>query len=441
MAFEVEIFNYKTIKHVKYTIDGYTLLIGKNFIGKSAAIQAIVAAFKNAEGEGFIRRGEKFCEVRIHHNGDSVIWHKEKGNNFYVINYQGKLYDLKKSLGRGEVPQPVISMGFGPLLISGEKAYLWYAKQFETLFLVDKPRQNFTTDLIASVADLDAIYKATDMVKKELSAKKSDLKLRATDLKDAREQAKEYSALDQYESGEAAIQALVDSIGLLGREIESLGSIEREFEQGLAVAQKLSPASSLEVLSTTSLDSLYLEINTLYRIHKEFLEASAQEAKYLPISEIKEDLNGLVPPLESAFKEISKVSSLEAEFVSAEKALSRLGGSEKVEDLQSPLSTLQDAMGSFAQVSALEKEYRESLASFTRYSTIEKSLETLSLPEAEAKELSVVSSILTEYEGALQEFHLAQAEFKRISLELHQAQRELDEFKECPLCGGNLCLH
>jgi hypothetical protein len=332
-------------------------------------------------------------------------------------------------------------MGFGPLLISGEKAYLWYAKQFETLFLVDKPRQNFTTDLIASVADLDAIYKATDMVKKELSAKKSDLKLRATDLKDAREQAKEYSALDQYESGEAAIQALVDSIGLLGREIESLGSIEREFEQGLAVAQKLSPASSLEVLSTTSLDSLYLEINTLYRIHKEFLEASAQEAKYLPISEIKEDLNGLVPPLESAFKEISKVSSLEAEFVSAEKALSRLGGSEKVEDLQSPLSTLQDAMGSFAQVSALEKEYRESLASFTRYSTIEKSLETLSLPEAEAKELSVVSSILTEYEGALQEFHLAQAEFKRISLELHQAQRELDEFKECPLCGGNLCLH
>jgi hypothetical protein len=398
------------------------LLIGKNFIGKSAAIQAIVAAFKNAEGEGFIRRGEKFCEVRIHHNGDSVIWHKEKGNNFYVINYQGKLYDLKKSLGRGEVPQPVISMGFGPLLISGEKAYLWYAKQFETLFLVDKPRQNFTTDLIASVADLDAIYKATDMVKKELSAKKSDLKLRATDLKDAREQAKEYSALDQYESGEAAIQALVDSIGLLGREIESLGSIEREFEQGLAVAQKLSPASSLEVLSTTSLDSLYLEINTLYRIHKE-------------------DLNGLVPPLESAFKEISKVSSLEAEFVSAEKALSRLGGSEKVEDLQSPLSTLQDAMGSFAQVSALEKEYRESLASFTRYSTIEKSLETLSLPEAEAKELSVVSSILTEYEGALQEFHLAQAEFKRISLELHQAQRELDEFKECPLCGGNLCLH
>jgi hypothetical protein len=284
MAFEVEIFNYKTIKHVKYTIDGYTLLIGKNFIGKSAAIQAIVAAFKNAEGEGFIRRGEKFCEVRIHHNGDSVIWHKEKGNNFYVINYQGKLYDLKKSLGRGEVPQPVISMGFGPLLISGEKAYLWYAKQFETLFLVDKPRQNFTTDLIASVADLDAIYKATDMVKKELSAKKSDLKLRATDLKDAREQAKEYSALDQYESGEAAIQALVDSIGLLGREIESLGSIEREFEQGLAVAQKLSPASSLEVLSTTSLDSLYLEINTLYRIHKEFLEASAQEAMYLPIT-------------------------------------------------------------------------------------------------------------------------------------------------------------
>jgi 3-oxoacyl-ACP reductase-like protein len=98
-------------------------------------------------------------------------------------------------------------------------------------------------------------------------------------------------------------------------------------------------------------------------------------------------------------------------------------------------------MGSFAQVSALEKEYRESLASFTRYSTIEKSLETLSLPEAEAKELSVVSSILTEYEGALQEFHLAQAEFKRISLELHQAQSELDEFKECPLCGGNLCLH
>ena len=174
---DVEITNYESIAHTTLQIEGFTTLIGRNYLGKSAVLRAINAALTNKEGTEFIRWGQTFCEVHLKFPDLDVLWHKEEGNNFYRIN--GKEYT---KIGKGDPPQELLDAGFRPVIVGDQKINLNYAVQFFPLFLVNK-RDSKSADLLTSVYGLDRIYKAIDLCNKDQRANSDILRVREKDLK------------------------------------------------------------------------------------------------------------------------------------------------------------------------------------------------------------------------------------------------------------------
>jgi DNA repair exonuclease SbcCD ATPase subunit len=173
---QVEITNYESLTHTKLQIEGFTTLIGRNYLGKSSVLRAINAALTNKDGTDFISWGATFCEVHLIFPDLDILWHKEEGNNFYKIN--GKEYT---KIGRGEPPQEIYDAGFKPILVGDQKLNLNYAVQFFPLFLVNK-RDSKSADVLTSVYGLDRIYKAIDLCNKEQRANSDMLRLREKDL-------------------------------------------------------------------------------------------------------------------------------------------------------------------------------------------------------------------------------------------------------------------
>jgi hypothetical protein len=173
---QVEITNYESLTHTKLQIEGFTTLIGRNYLGKSSVLRAINAALTNKEGTEFISWGATFCEVHLMFPDLDILWHKEDGNNFYRIN--GKEYN---KIGKGDPPQEILNAGFKPISVGDQKLYLNYAVQFFPLFLVNK-RDSKSADVLTSVYGLDRIYKAIDLCNKEQRANSDMLRLREKDL-------------------------------------------------------------------------------------------------------------------------------------------------------------------------------------------------------------------------------------------------------------------
>ena len=99
---EVEIQNFQSIDKVAFKIEGFTVLVGRSNIGKSALIRAIHCALTGASGTDFVRHGLD-CERRIKGNKKCkckstvlfktpslhLIWEKGDADNQY--NCESKL--------------------------------------------------------------------------------------------------------------------------------------------------------------------------------------------------------------------------------------------------------------------------------------------------------------------------------------------------------------
>ncbi len=173
---QVEITNFQSIKHLTFEFEGFSTIVGPNYIGKSALLRAINAALTNRAGVDFIRWGEKFCEVKIKRPGLDLLWHKEEGHNFYIINKVR--YD---KIGRGEAPPILETLRYNPVKIGSEKLDLLYADQFNPLFMVDR-RGSASTDLLTSIYKLDQIYKAKELCDKDLKTNKGLIGFKEKDL-------------------------------------------------------------------------------------------------------------------------------------------------------------------------------------------------------------------------------------------------------------------
>ena len=172
---EITIKNFQSIKKLKFTIDGFTVIVGKNNIGKSAIIRAIKSALTNQSGNEFIRRGEKYTEVKIKKDKLNIEW-KKGASTTYKINDQNF-----SKLNRA-IPQPLIDAGFNKMEIGDQKISPIIASQFQPLFLINK-NGGVITDVLANLYKIDTLSIADDLCLKELRSQKSFLKTREEDLK------------------------------------------------------------------------------------------------------------------------------------------------------------------------------------------------------------------------------------------------------------------
>lgn len=440
MATHVIIKNYKTLKHVEFVIDGYTVLYGKNYIGKSALITAILSALSNRAGDGFIRRGETFAEVCIRRDNYEVVWHKEKNNSFYLIS-DGVSVERFDKIGKSDIPQPLADMGFAPLDLGGSKTLLWYAKQMEVLFLIDKPKTDFATDIIASVTNMDAVYKAVDLAKKELKDSKNELKVRTADLKMARMESSRYSDLDLIEPLSLEVEKTLSSCSSLEKDIAFLGESLSSVVKWRGELSRFYPATTVTVVDMSSAGKA---LSTYEKICDLLFQSQRSS---LALSKAEDELGKTVlvstecfPLVDSLVNEVESLQSFHSKYESALDAVVNARVPE-TQDLSGSLDVFNQDLRYFFKQESLLREYESSqdeLRVLSDRIALLDSRRTTALPDSLFKEVAKLRDLVRLRQEAVDNLVKAKKEWDDATRACDETQSELDEFECCPTCGASL---
>lgn len=187
---KVKIKNFQSVEDVAFDINGFTVLVGKSNIGKSAIVRAIQGALVNTPAESYITTGKKFIEVDLETQNAHILWRKGGGHNDYIIN--GTPLD---NVGRGSVPE-LEKLGFGELKISGESISVQVADQWHPLFLLDA-KGSVAAEAISDVGRLTEVQEALKNCEKDRREVKSIRKVREKDLNTVCDSLKSFGGYDE----------------------------------------------------------------------------------------------------------------------------------------------------------------------------------------------------------------------------------------------------
>lgn len=202
---ELEIQNFQAIEKVSLQISGFTALVGRSNIGKSAIVRAIRSALTGASGTDFVRHGQQ-CErllkgvkkckckasVRIKTEALHLLWEKGDNDNQYTVWKDGEKH-VYNSVGSG-TPDFLLPE-FGMVEVGGSKQLLQVADQFEPIFLLNQTGPA-TADVLSDVTKLDAINIASSLAEKDRREAASTRKVREKDVAALAQQLEAYASVD-----------------------------------------------------------------------------------------------------------------------------------------------------------------------------------------------------------------------------------------------------
>jgi DNA repair ATPase RecN len=384
---EVEVTNYQSIAHAKFVIDGFTTLVGRNSLGKSAALRAVNAALTNQQGMDFIRWGERFCEVHLKMEDLEILWHKEENNNYYEINKK-EVYD---KIGKDDPPKKILDAGFKQLKISGQKINLNYADQFNPLFLVDK-MDSKGADLLTSVYGLDRLYKAIDLCNKEQRENKDELRMREKDL-DLVD--KDLERFKNFSSIKKATESLHENKTVIDGSEKSLQSIREKY---IKIQELINVCKKMQGIKTVTLPDPH-DIGKNIADYKRLIQYSES-----------------VDKLSGSIKKIGKIF-----------------------DITLPA-------GNAVAISSVIEEYKKLFIWYQRYSQLLKEVDKLSrvndivLPRADidVQSLSRLRTYAAEAGRQKKDLISMKNELDGVIKDREELQTKKSQYKICPLCGGSL---
>lgn len=234
MSIEVEVRGFQSIENVTLVLDGFTALVGRSNIGKSAFVRAMKTALTNATGSDFVRHNPSECarslrkiktckcqaSVHIRAEGFDLYWEKGDATNKYRFN--GKEYD-KPGVG---IPEFLVKSGFDTVTIGSDTGLIQVADQFFPIFLLNQSGPAIA-EAISDVARLDRVNAATRSVERDRREAVATRKVRQADVQSTQEKLKVYEGLDEtlrktddvfslvkeVESKETTIQELSNYVG------------------------------------------------------------------------------------------------------------------------------------------------------------------------------------------------------------------------------------
>jgi len=229
---DVEVHNFQSIEHVSIRIDGFTALVGKSDIGKSAIVRAVRAALTGATGTAFVRhgvaclrrlRGSKTCEchciVHIRTEGFDLKWEKGDKRNSYTFN--GQDYGVPNRGTPDFLERPKLAKDFGMVKVGDNSKLLQIADQFDNIFLLDQSG-SVVADVFSDVAHLDRINVAMRLVEKDRKEAVSTRKVREKDMTELTHQLNEYEDLDTAVAGVVQVEKKLGQITAVQGAVESL---------------------------------------------------------------------------------------------------------------------------------------------------------------------------------------------------------------------------
>lgn len=381
---DVEITNYESITHTKFQIEGFTTLIGRNYLGKSSVLRAINAALTNKDGTDFISWGQSFCEVHIIFPDLDVLWHKEDGNNFYRIN--GKEYT---KIGRGTPPQEILDAGYRPISIGDLKVNLNYAVQFFPLFLVDK-RDSKSADILTSVYGLDRIYRAIGLCNKEQRSNSDLLKLREKDLV-------------MVGRGMEKFKPFPD----IAAKLPDLKNKKKELEKEEADIKKIQ----------------------LWGVNLRTLSIQARRLK--PVSDI------VIPEPQKITEDIGELQKLVQYNTSVNQISIFLKRIKPVQDITLPEKNVSDIKALFSEYQKLfvwNNTHKKLSDEIARLDSIKKV--KIPTPTVDMEDIPKLKQTFDRVKALSSEVKGLQVSIGNLTAEIEKVEKELDSFDLCPLCGA-----
>lgn len=357
MATKIHIKNFQSIKDLNFEIDGFTVLIGKNNIGKSAVIRAISAALNNEAEKNHLRLGEKSMEVRVTRPEIDFTWSKEDSAS-YKITTDSKKDEIYTKLNRA-IPEPLIKAGFDKISIDDASVSPLIAEQFSPLFLLDK-RGSVITEVLTDLYDMDILNIADEKCQKELKSNKSLLKTREIDSKNLQNKLEKYKI---FESLKITIERLVQDelkIQELRKEIEELIIIEQDFNTTLSHLDNLKKIKNVTIPDTKEIENLLPDYTWLLSTEQEL------EIVTNSIKKLKDVAKITIPDFSSISSQMPELSWLQDKEKELNSLTALIKDLQNIEKIEIPdTKSIEESIKNFSEISEIEKSLKDQ-ATLTR---------------------------------------------------------------------------
>lgn len=311
---EVEIRGFQSIEHVSIRIDGFTALVGRSNIGKSAVVRAIKCALTNSLGTSFVRhalhcarvqRGAKTCRcqttVHLKTEGFDLLW--EKGDTVNKYTFNGQVYDKP---GQG-IPDFLLGSGFAPVKIGDDVGSIQVADQFFPIFLLNQSGPA-TAEAISDVARLDRVTAATKMVEKDRREVVSTKKVREKDAGELKDRLVAYEGLDVALIKTQKTAAALVQVQKQTQRVNALGHYARTTEDLVKRIKVLWEVGSVRVPEWATISADAAKVTVLQR----FVNDVNRRVEGIKAMAWVEKFIGLVPAIEALQEVISKLRQLDA---------------------------------------------------------------------------------------------------------------------------------
>jgi DNA repair ATPase RecN len=237
---KVSIQNFQSIKDLSFEIKGFTTIVGRGGIGKSAIIRAIRGALRNTKGDYFIRNGADTCQVILEEEGKFRIeWEKGKGNK-YVVN------DTRlESVGQS-IPKEVQDCGFRVLDVLGKEFTPQIADQFNPLFLLTETGGT-RAEVLADVSRINVLNQALALMEKDRKSAVSEGKSQKLKLEDVEAKLLKFQDLAVVKTLYANLQGVEANLEKYRQILNKLNKLHDQITQVGAVITQLSKVATLEI--------------------------------------------------------------------------------------------------------------------------------------------------------------------------------------------------
>lgn len=278
---KVKIKDFQSIESADLTVEGFTVIVGRSNIGKSAIVRAIEGALTNLSGDSFVRLGAHHTEVDIECDDLTLKWKKGGGFNDYEIN--GEVFE---SVGRG-APHVIAEAGFREVEVSRGSIPVQVASQFNPIFLLDpsKVSGSLAAEVVSDIGRLGELQEALRNAAKDRRSLETVQRVRRKDLKQTRAEIQAYDALDDDLALGDRLRDLMRTVESLRTEIKHLEEIAEEYEATQGELEKYKGADSV-VLPEWEHDDVLDRMKSLTAFQRVYDDAVRDLSAYRGLDEV-----------------------------------------------------------------------------------------------------------------------------------------------------------
>lgn len=335
---DVEVRNFQSIEKASFQIDGFTVVVGRSNIGKSALVRAVKAALTGASAASFVRHGSaclrrskqaKTCKcqtsVHLRSEGFDLLWEKGDAINRYTFN--GVVYD------KAERGTPTfLTPQFSSVQVGSGQQLLQVADQFTPIFLLDQSGGT-VADVLSDVARLDRINAAMRLSEKDRRDKNATRKVREKDIQTLETRLQVYDGLDIVL---ADVKALTDKQAAIQATDKALRDIDTYMADLSAHAASIRDLTLTTSLVVPAPQTLKDSLDRLTALNTYMVDLTAKETAVETLAGV---LDIQVPSTQSYKDSLKRLTDLSGYLERAVTIKGWLAPSKAVEESRVPIDT------------------------------------------------------------------------------------------------------